>query len=257
MNPPDAPSSAPPGLALDARQRAMLLEMGVRLWQPAAAAEAAPPAPPPATATAAAPPATPARPEAAAPPATAAAPVRRAAPAPARPADASPAVLLPAQALYPDADPAQTPPGLGTAWLLVAESLQTHARLAEQGARLLDNMLRALGLHRHPQVYLCSVASAPDAAAGGLALPGALDGVLQQLRPAVVLLMGRAAVRHCLGRTEPLGQLRGQPFALAGVPAVVTYDAPLLLRSPDLKPAAWEDLCRARALAAPGPSTPA
>jgi DNA polymerase len=71
-----------------------------------------------------------------------------------------------------------------------------------------------------------------------------------QLAPAVVLVMGRAAVRHCLGRSEPLGQLRGQSFTLAGVPAVVTFDAPVLLRSPGLKPAAWEDLCRARALAA-------
>ncbi|OJX34121.1 MAG: hypothetical protein BGO74_04130 [Burkholderiales bacterium 68-12] len=241
----------------------MLLEMGVRLWQPAAAAPPVEAAPPAAAAVRQDPPVqtpapAPARAAAAPPPAAAPAapPMRRTAPGPG-PADAGSAVLLPAQALYPHADPTQTPPGLGTAWLLVAESLQAHARLAEQGARLLDNMLRALGLHHHPQVYLCSVASAPDAADGGLALPGALDGVLQQLRPAVVLLMGRTAVRHCLGRTEPLGQLRGQPFALAGVPAVVTYDAPLLLRSPALKPAAWEDLCRARALATPAPAAPA
>ena len=159
------------------------------------------------------------------------------------------ALLRPPRALYPDADPAQCPPALGNAWLLVAEGVHGSATLAEQAERLLDNMLRALCLHQHPQVHLCTLELAPSGPAGA-GVDAALADAVAQLAPAVVLVMGRAAVRHCLGRSEPLGQLRGQSFTLAGVPVVVTFDAPVLLRSPGLKPAAWEDLCRARALAA-------
>ena len=60
--------------------------------------------------------------------------------------------------------------------------------------------------------------------------------------------MGRAA-RTVLGRSEPLGQLRLLLHRVANLPAVVTYDAPYLLRAPAAKAATWYDLCRAKALA--------
>jgi DNA polymerase len=41
---------------------------------------------------------------------------------------------------------------------------------------------------------------------------------------------------------------------VAGVPAIVTYDAPYLLRAPQAKAAAWADLCRAHALAQATPT---
>ena len=242
-----------PSLPLDPRQRAMLQEMGVRLWLPEAGANAqAPTAQPPGGAGTTVPgPAasnlhrgtavpTPARPTAA----PSAAVPTPASPAPSTHATTEQAVLQEPRTLYPDANPA-----LGPAWLLVAEGVHGSAALAEQAGRLLDNMLRALGLHQHPRVALCTLDQAPSGAEG-TGVDNALAEVVAQLAPAVVLVMGRVAVRHCLGRSEPLGQLRGQPFTLAGVPAVVTFDAPVLLRSPHLKPAAWEDLCRARALAA-------
>lgn len=247
-----------PSLPLDPRQRAMLQEMGVRLWLPEAGANAQAPSaqrtgsagttvPGPAASnlhrSTAAP--TPARPTAA----PSAAVPTPASPAPSTHATTEQAVLQEPRTLYPDANPALCPPALGAAWLLVAEGVHGSAVLAEQAGRLLDNMLRALGLHQHPRVALCTLDQAPSGAEG-TGVDNALAEVVARLAPAVVLVMGRVAVRHCLGRSEPLGQLRGQPFTLAGVPAVVTFDAPVLLRSPHLKPAAWEDLCRARALAA-------
>lgn len=247
-----------PSLPLDPRQRAMLQEMGVRLWLPEAGANAQAPSaqrtgsagttvPGPAASnlhrSTAAP--TPARPTAA----PSAAVPTPASPAPSTHATTEQAVLQEPRTLYPDANPALCPPALGPAWLLVAEGVHGSAALADQAGRLLDNMLRALGLHQHPQVALCTLDQAPSGAEG-TGVDNALAEVVARLAPAVVLVMGRVAVRHCLGRSEPLGQLRGQPFTLAGVPAVVTFDAPVLLRSPHLKPAAWEDLCRARALAA-------
>ncbi|MBI3102139.1 MAG: hypothetical protein HYY98_11375 [Burkholderiales bacterium] len=237
----------------------MLQEMGVRLWLPGDStsgnAPSAQPAVRPKTAPqspAAQEPNRNATPPSPAQPAAAPSPTAPTAAAPAAPTGAAAtehAALQAPRTLYPDANPAQCPPALGKAWLLVAEGVHGSAALAEQAERLLDNMLRALGLHQHPQVYLCTLDLAPSGPAGA-GVDEALADAVAQLAPAVVLVMGRAAVRHCLGRSEPLGQLRGLLFTLSGVPAVVTFDAPVLLRSPGLKPAAWEDLCRARALAA-------
>ena len=230
-------------MPLDARQRAMLQEMGVRLWGPtqsAAAVDLQPTIPksnrllerptPPALVQAVA------RPQQA--------PIA-AAPGP----TAAPLgwVLHPPRALYPEADPQQTPQPLGSAWLIVAEGTEDGDPFAGDPGRLLGNMLQALQLHRHPRVFLCAL----SAQAGTDTHPAdaALAQAMASIQPSVLLLMGRAAARAVLQRSEPLGQLRGQTHRVTDVPAVVTYDAPYLLRAPHAKPAAWADLCLARALA--------
>lgn len=237
-------------LHLDPRQRAMLQEMGVRLWWPAPATPSAPPIPAtePLLRNAAAPAAASTR-----PPPAARAPQ---APAPLAANAASPAVALqlhPPRTLYPGADPLQAPAALGACWLIVAEGLPDGDPFAGDAGRLLANMLRALQLHRHPRVHLCAL-SAPAGAASVEPPAAVLATALADLRPSVLLLMGRTAARVVLGRTEPLGRLRSEPHQVGGVPAVVTYDAPYLLRAPDAKPAAWADLCRARALAHTAPA---
>ena len=251
-------------LHLDARQRAMLQEMGVHVWwpQPAQALADTPTptpasAPPvPSTAPRTAPPAARPAPSRATPvaPVAPAAPVAPVAPVvPAAPAAGAPlALMLQApQRLYPDADAPATPAeaGAGAGWLIVAEGLAGADPLAGEVGRLLDNMLRALRLHRHPRVFLCALL--PLAADGPPAAPctDALAQAVAAVQPAVVLVMGRVAARAALGRSEPLGHLRAQPHAVAGVPTVVTYDAPYLLRAPAAKAGAWADLCQALALA--------
>jgi DNA polymerase len=159
-------------LHLDARQRAMLQEMGVTVWAPAeapvpaaeplanpahsqrtATGPAVPPAPVAAADTRTAPAPRTVR-ERVAPPAAAAAAV----PPTPQGASAAPALILhAAQALYPTADAAQTPAELGAGWLVVAESLSPTDPLAGEAGRLLDNMLRAMRLHRHPRVYLAAL----------------------------------------------------------------------------------------------------
>ena len=240
-------------LHLDARQRAMLQEMGVTVWAPveapapasASASEPAlaqPAARPPATAAAALPPPAPAR----------QAPGPSPAPAPSGAPLAAPLRLHAPQVLYPTADPARTPAELGTGWLIVAESLTPAEPLGGDAGRLLDNMLRAMQLHRHPRVYLAALertTSSPETAPGASEdIPATLAGVVAALRPALVLVLGHVAARAALGRTEPLGRLRAGPHQLAGCPAVVTYDPAFLLRSQDTKAAAWADLCRALAI---------
>jgi len=237
-------------LELDARQRAMLLEMGVTVWT-------APPARP--AATPAIPQRPTVRPEAPAPrPAPTPVAVQR----PAPPAQAAPVavgasagglLLSPPLALYPQADPAATPPELGAAWLIVLESPTPDQPLAGDVGRLLDNMLRAMRLHRHPRAFVATLTRpAPGQPAAGLEPSAGLQQALATLRPAVVLVQGLAAARALLGSREPLGRLRAGTHQLPdGTPAVVSYDPAYLLRAPEAKAGAWADLCRALALARP------
>ena len=250
-------------LHLDARQRAMLQEMGVTIWAPAQVSAAPAPVndaarsqrtaaepPTPAPAVAAAGGDTAATPRAVREQ-RAAAPGGAPAPRPPAPQDGSPTpalVLHAAQALYPTADPAQTPAGLGAGWLVVAESLSPTEPLAGDAGRLLDNMLRAMQLHRHPRVFLAALGRSAPGTEASADIPASLADAVAQLQPAMVLVLGHVAARAALGRTEPLGRLRAGPHVLAGCPAVVTYDPAVLLRSQDNKAAAWADLCRALAM---------
>lgn len=239
-------------LHLDARQRAMLQEMGVTVWGPPPATTSAAPAAAPVEAR------HPAAPQAAPLPAPApvvAAP-RSALPPPpashpAAPAagPGAPALLLHApRALYPKADPAQTPADLGGGWLIVAESPTPADPLGGDAGRLLDNMLRAMQLHKHPRVYFAALERPGPGTEASAHIPATLADAVTTLQPAMVLVLGHVAARAALGRTEPLGRLRAGPHELAGCPAVVTYDPAFLLRSQDTKAAAWADLCHALAL---------
>ena len=245
-------------LHLDARQRAMLQEMGVTVWGPPPAT----PAPPAAAAVEArlqaAPQAAPlpapapvvAAPRSAPPP-PAAAPRTPPASQQAAPAagPGAPALLLHApRALYPTADPALTPTGLGRGWLIVAESPTPADPLGGDAGRLLDNMLRAMQLHKHPRVFFAAQERPAPGTEASAHIPATLADAVATLQPAMVLVLGHVAARAALGRTEPLGRLRAGPHQLAGCPAVVTYDPAFLLRSQDTKAAAWADLCHALAL---------
>lgn len=136
----------------------------------------------------------------------------------------------------------------------MTEGIAAADPLGGDVGKLLDNMLRAMQLHRHPRVFVTALERpAPGArTAEGAAAPAdvaaALAEVVTTLQPALVLVLGHVAARAALGRTEPLGRLRAVPHTVAGRPAVVTYDPAFLLRSQDAKAATWADLCRALAL---------
>ena len=251
-------------LHLDTRQRAMLEAMHIRVWllevppaadaiisgaerpdqtvaeglleakKPVVAAMSPAVAPAPTPAPVARPTSPPA-----APPAVAA-------------AGATAFTLAPPQLLFPGLDPAQAPAGRGAGWLLVTEA---HGPAQDPWAgdadQLLANMLRAMRLHQHPRVFrACLERNNPQAAASA-GLQADLATLLADLQPSVVLAMGRVAAQTLLQSRKPLGELRGQVRQLHGVPLVVTFDAPYLLRAPADKARAWADLCLALELVAP------
>ena len=263
-------------LNLDKRQRAMLREMGVRVWQPLPPAPAMPAAfvPPPVNpglavvGSALAP--TPVRSEftidsVAAGAAIAGlkvtfpppfAPAQPSVPPPAEVRSDSSAVswrVGEALALY-----AQATLAPGPRWLVLAEipaaavqpelpgTDSTFNPFDGEAGKLLDNMLRAVRLHKTGTAMLAPLVRR----VGGQATPAAgfaeaLATLVQAVQPDVVLVMGRLAAQALLQSSEPFGKLRGQVHALHGVHTIVTHDAPYLLRSPLEKARAWEDLCLA------------
>ena len=259
----------------------MLREMGLRLWLPADAAPAAGALPD--IAAAAAPAATPvaAAPVAARTPAPAPAP----APAVARPTPPPTATLQPAGAVATLDWPAlrsavaactacslcqsrqQTVFGSGhlrAHCMIVGEApgeqedAQGEPFVGESG-QLLDRMLAALGLSRQPgqparQVFIANTLKCrpprnrnPSPEELAQCQPFLLRQVAL-VQPRVILAMGRFAVQSLLGSDAPVGQLRGQVHDWHGVPLVVTYHPAYLLRQPQAKAEAWDDLCRAAQL---------
>ncbi|MDR0274517.1 MAG: uracil-DNA glycosylase [Burkholderiaceae bacterium] len=269
-------------LTLDARQRAMLAEMGVRVWQPK------PPAPPPETARTAAvnapekiasfqdstwdktqkhsknlpPDSTPqAAPPAAGP----------------RPQDvalmdwpALQAAVAGCQACGLCAGRTHTVFGVGSRqaeWMVVGEAPgEQEDRQGQpfvgQAGKLLDRMLAAIGLTRADDadpakkpagVYIANVLKCrppgnrnPQPEEIARCEPY-LRRQVALLRPKIILALGRFAVQTLLQTTEPIGRLRGRVHLYEDVPVIVSYHPAYLLRALPEKAKAWEDLCLALA----------
>ncbi len=239
-------------MTVDARHKAMLREMGVRLWwptragpNPRAAADSA------ASSGQAAREASSAKPPEQAVDRPPAPPMRAASPAaapipPAGPGEALHWQVGPLQSLHASPDGPRAP-----RWLLLSEQRQEGGSgTGGQASELLQRMLHAAGLHRGCQVWLAPMQrSAPGGGQGGL--EGAVLGLEQALavEPDLVFIMGRLAAQALLETAEPLGRLRGQVHELWGLPALVSYDCVTLLRNPADKAKAWDDLCLALQLA--------
>ncbi len=271
--------SDPTRFDLDDRQRAMLAEMGVRVWWPQRADEGAT-----ATSVQSVPVLEPVVPKSA--PTTAAVPVaspanttRPALVAPVAPAH--PAVVVVGKPLAQGVDRMDWPTLQSTAaacqscdlcgqrqqsvfgagdlqadWMVIGdapgeEEEQQGEPFAGPAGKLLDNMLKAVGLARQAQgaggVYItCAVKCRPP---GRNPTPQELSTCAPYLarqvalvQPKVIVVMGRFAVQSVLQTSEPLGKLRGQLHTYQGVPVVATYHPAYLLRNPADKAKAWADL---------------
>ena len=148
-------------------------------------------------------------------------------------------------------------------WLVVGEAPGEQEDLKGEpfvgpAGKLLDNMLKALGLDRRNKVYIANVLKCrppgnrnpePDEVAQ---CEPFLRRQVQLLQPKIILAMGRFAVQSLLATGEPIGKLRGRVHQYQGVPVVVTYHPAYLLRNLADKSKAWADLCLAREIVAQG-----
>jgi len=155
-------------------------------------------------------------------------------------------------------------------WMIVGEApgeqedLRGEPFVGKSG-QLLDNMLRALKLTRddgspEQQVYIANTLKCrppanrnPEPAELAQCEPFLIRQI-ELVQPGIILAMGRFAVQALLRSNEPIGRLRGRVHRYHGVPLVVTYHPAYLLRNPQDKARAWDDLCLAREVAAGAPT---
>lgn len=241
---------------LDERQRAMLAEMGVRVWMP----KTAPVVPPVAKEVVAIPP----KHISTAPPLLSV-PIVDVSNLPAGIANMDWPQLQSAVAACTSCGLSQfrqqaiLGDGLVSAnWMIVGdapgeEEDQNGQSFAGPAGQLLDNMLKALSLARG-DVYLthalkCRTPSGRNASQLEVShCAHYLSRQVALVQPKVILAMGRTAALALLQSAEPLGKLRSQVQSFQGVPVVVTYPPAYLLRNQADKAKAWADLCLAASL---------
>lgn len=147
-------------------------------------------------------------------------------------------------------------------WMIVGEAPgENEDRLGEpfvgQAGKLLDSMLRAVGLTRseappRQQVYIANVLKCrPPGNRNPLPEEVAqcepfLRRQVELVQPRIIVAMGRFAVQSLLQTNDAIGKLRGRVHRYHDVPLIVTYHPAYLLRNLPDKAKAWEDLCLAR-----------
>jgi len=120
-----------------------------------------------------------------------------------------------------------------------------------RAGQLLNLILAAIGLERE-QVFIANILKCRP--------PGNRDPrpeetlrcgpyLMRQIalvRPRVLLSVGRISAQTLLRTDDPIGKLRGRWFAFGPdeIPLTVTYHPAYLLRSPEQKSKAWQDLLK-------------
>jgi DNA polymerase len=157
-------------------------------------------------------------------------------------------------------------------WLVVTEppdedEERAGSPLVGATGQLFDNMLKAVGVQRMgaqvspahaaylTHVVKCRPAQVRVPDAQELAICAQyLAREVALVQPKVILALGRFAAlsllraQHPEAAGTPLGQLRGTVYQFQGVPVIVSYHPSTLLRTPLAKAAAWADLCLARSV---------
>lgn len=113
--------------------------------------------------------------------------------------------------------------------------------------QLLDKMLAAINLHRD-EIYIANIVKCrppgnrnPAPEEKTACLPIILEQI-KIIQPQSLLIMGLVAAQTLFGTNENLGWFRQNKPQLFGLPTFVTYHPAALIRNPNWKRPAWEDL---------------
>ena len=118
-----------------------------------------------------------------------------------------------------------------------------------RAGQLLNAMIQAIGLGRE-QVYIANILKCrpprnrdprPEEVA---CCERYLHRQVELVQPRVILALGRIAAHNLLKTDVSLGRMRGRCYRYSDtqIPVVVTYHPAYLLRSPNEKRKAWQDL---------------
>ncbi len=139
-------------------------------------------------------------------------------------------------------------------WLVIGEAPgEDEDRQGEPfvgcAGQLLTAMLQAIG-YRRDQVYITNILKCrPPRNRDPLPAEAAccrayLERQIELVNPKLILAVGRIAAHHLLETDTAIGKLRGKVYHYGEdrIPLVVIYHPAYLLRSPQEKRKAWEDL---------------
>jgi len=122
-----------------------------------------------------------------------------------------------------------------------------------RAGQLLTKMIQAIQLERD-QVYIANVIKCrpPD---NRNPEPDEIDTCqpflfrqIEAVRPKVIVALGSFAAKTLLKTQDSISRLRGRVYDFQGAKLIPTFHPSYLLRSPQFKREAWEDLKKARAL---------
>lgn len=140
-------------------------------------------------------------------------------------------------------------------WMIIGEGPGQQEDLKGEpfvgpAGRLLDNMLRAAGRARSEGAYIANIVKCrppnnrnprPEEAAACMPY---LKRQITLVRPRLIIAVGGVAAQNLLGTDAPVGRMRGRVHRMPefDIPVIVTYHPAYLLRTPQHKRLAWQDL---------------
>ncbi len=122
-----------------------------------------------------------------------------------------------------------------------------------RAGQLLTKMLTAIDISRE-DIFICNVLKCrPPGNRDPLPEEIAecsvyLDLQLKFLKPDYILALGRIAAMRLLGKQSTMKEFRESDHSYKGIPVLVTYHPSALLRNPNWKYPAWDDLKRLKDL---------
>jgi len=116
-----------------------------------------------------------------------------------------------------------------------------------RAGQLLDKMLAAIELSRH-DVYIANILKCrppenrdPLPEESDTCLPHLAEQI-RLIKPKLICALGRIAAQILLDTKTPLSKLRGRFYDVGGAKMLATFHPAALLRNPNFKKEAWEDL---------------
>lgn len=120
-----------------------------------------------------------------------------------------------------------------------------------KAGQLLTKMLLAIQLNRD-EVYIANIVKCrppgnrnPEKEEIQACLPYLLEQI-EIIKPKLLLLLGRVAAVSLFHIDQPLAKYRKKPLYFQGIKTYISYHPSALLRNPNWKPQAWEDLKKVR-----------
>jgi len=140
--------------------------------------------------------------------------------------------------------------GKGAKLMIIADTPSAEddlagAPMSGEPGRLLEKMLAAIGL-KPAEVHLsllirCHGPQAPEQKSIDACLPF-LKQEIALVAPKIICVMGQLAAQKLLNSNLSLLRLRGRFHETNGLPLMPTFAPDFLLKNPEMKKAAWQDL---------------